>query len=58
MLNLASARLITGRSDNPHQVRSSAIAGLRRGPVVGIPERRQDSRRPVRCRRRGWCAMR
>ncbi|WP_039889901.1 type VII secretion protein EccB [Mycobacterium xenopi] len=37
VLNLASARLITGRSDNPHQVRSSAIAALRRGPVVGIP---------------------
>ncbi|GFG65025.1 ESX-5 secretion system ATPase EccB5 [Mycobacterium kubicae] len=36
-LNLASARLITGRPDNPHLVRSSQIAGLPHGPLVGIP---------------------
>ena len=36
-LNLASARLITGRPDNPHLVRSSQIANLPRGPLVGIP---------------------
>jgi len=36
-LNLASARLITGRPDNPHLVRSSQITGLPRGPLVGIP---------------------
>ncbi len=36
-LNLASARLITGRPDNPHLVRSSQIASLPRGPMVGIP---------------------
>jgi type VII secretion protein EccB len=36
-LNLASARLITGRPDNPHLVRGSQIAGLPRGPLVGIP---------------------
>ena len=36
-LNLASARLITGRPDNPHLVRSSQIAELPRGPLVGIP---------------------
>jgi type VII secretion protein EccB len=36
-LNLASARLITGRADNPHLVRSSQIANLPRGPLVGIP---------------------
>ncbi len=36
-LNLASARLITGRPDNPHLVRSSQIANLPRGPMVGIP---------------------
>lgn len=36
-LNLASARLITGRPDNPHLVRSSQIASLPRGPLVGIP---------------------
>jgi type VII secretion protein EccB len=36
-LNLASARLITGRPDNPHLVRSSQIAKLPRGPMVGIP---------------------
>jgi ESX secretion system ATPase EccB len=36
-LNLASARLITGRPDNPHLVRASQIANLPRGPLVGIP---------------------
>ncbi|MDT5147464.1 MAG: hypothetical protein QOC58_2109 [Mycobacterium sp.] len=36
-LNLASARLITGRPDNPHLVRSSQIASMPHGPLVGIP---------------------
>src|ERR1700727_3609605 len=36
-LNLASARLITGRPDNPHLVRASQIANIPRGPMVGIP---------------------
>jgi len=36
-LNLASARLITGRPDNPHLVRGSQIASMPRGPIVGIP---------------------
>ncbi|QUR67554.1 type VII secretion protein EccB [Mycobacterium spongiae] len=36
-LNLASARLITGRADNPHQVRTSQIDTLPHGPLVGIP---------------------
>jgi type VII secretion protein EccB len=36
-LNLASARLITGRPDNPHKVRSSQIAEQPHGPLVGIP---------------------
>jgi type VII secretion protein EccB len=36
-LNLASARLITGRPDNPHLVKGSQIANLPRGPMVGIP---------------------
>ncbi|SOJ55349.1 ESX-5 secretion system ATPase EccB5 [Mycobacterium simulans] len=36
-LNLASARLITGRPNNPHLVRSSQIASLPHGPLVGIP---------------------
>ena len=36
-LNLASARLIAGRPDNPHKVRSSQIAEQPRGPLVGIP---------------------
>jgi type VII secretion protein EccB len=36
-LNLASARLITGRADNPHLVKSNQIATLPRGPLVGIP---------------------
>ncbi|MCA2289907.1 type VII secretion protein EccB [Mycobacterium avium] len=36
-LNLASARLITGRPDNLHLVKSNQIASLPRGPMVGIP---------------------
>ena len=36
-LNLASARLITGRADNPHKVRASQIAQQPHGPLVGIP---------------------
>ncbi|HTM84494.1 MAG TPA: type VII secretion protein EccB [Mycobacterium sp.] len=36
-LNLASARLISGRADNPHKVRSSQIAEQPHGPMVGIP---------------------
>jgi type VII secretion protein EccB len=36
-LNLASARLIAGRPDNPHKVRKSQIAEQPHGPLVGIP---------------------
>ncbi|MGA7132943.1 MAG: type VII secretion protein EccB [Mycobacterium sp.] len=36
-LNLASARLIAGRPDNPHKVRGSQIAQQPLGPLVGIP---------------------
>jgi type VII secretion protein EccB len=36
-LNLASARLIAGRADNPHKVRSAQIAEQPHGPMVGIP---------------------
>lgn len=36
-LNLASARLITGRADNPHLVKGSQIANMPHGPLVGIP---------------------
>ncbi|WP_409429315.1 type VII secretion protein EccB [Mycobacterium sp. SMC-11] len=36
-LNLASARLIAGRADNPHKVRSTQIAEQPHGPLVGIP---------------------
>ncbi|MCV7331205.1 type VII secretion protein EccB [Mycobacterium cookii] len=36
-LNLASARLIAGRADNPHKVRASQIAQQPHGPLVGIP---------------------
>ncbi len=36
-LNLASARLIAGRPDNPHKVRASQIAEQPHGPLVGIP---------------------
>ncbi|HET9876593.1 MAG TPA: type VII secretion protein EccB [Mycobacterium sp.] len=36
-LNLASARLIAGRPENPHKVRSSQIVDQPHGPLVGIP---------------------
>ena len=36
-LNLASARLIAGRADNPHKVRGSQINEAPHGPMVGIP---------------------
>ena len=36
-LNLASARLITGRAENPHKVRGSQIAQQPHGPLVGVP---------------------
>jgi type VII secretion protein EccB len=36
-LNLASARLIAGRPDNPHKVRATQIAQQPHGPLVGIP---------------------
>lgn len=36
-LNLASARLIAGRPENPHKVRASQIAEQPHGPIVGIP---------------------
>jgi len=34
--NLASARLIVGAAEEPKTVSASALAGLRRGPMVGI----------------------
>jgi len=37
VLNLASARLITGRADNPVRVRRSEIDSRPRGALVGIP---------------------
>lgn len=36
-LNLASARLIAGRPDNPHKVKASQIAAAPHGAMVGIP---------------------
>jgi type VII secretion protein EccB len=36
-LNLASARLIAGRAENPRKVRSNQIAEQPHGPLVGIP---------------------
>lgn len=37
VLNLASARLITGQAVQPARVNSSALDKLARGPMVGIP---------------------
>ncbi|MBI3214754.1 MAG: type VII secretion protein EccB [Mycobacterium sp.] len=37
VLNLTSARLITGRPDNPTQVKSSELDKFPRGALIGIP---------------------
>lgn len=37
VLNLASARLISGSSESPHSVKDSKLAGEARGPLLGIP---------------------
>lgn len=37
VMNLASARLITGRADAPTSVSSSVLARYARGPLLGIP---------------------
>ncbi|WP_216911466.1 type VII secretion protein EccB [Nocardia noduli] len=37
VLNLASARLITGSSESPHSVKDSKLAAEPRGPMLGIP---------------------
>ncbi|MBU3065398.1 type VII secretion protein EccB [Nocardia sp. NEAU-G5] len=37
VLNLASARLITGSSETPTSVKDSKLATLPRGPLLGIP---------------------
>lgn len=57
-LNLASARLIAGRPDNPHKVRSSQIAQQPHGPLVGIPGAPSQFTPLARRHRRGWCATR
>jgi type VII secretion protein EccB len=37
VLNLASARLITGRSDSPRSVADNKLGSYPRGPLLGIP---------------------
>jgi type VII secretion protein EccB len=37
VLNLASARLVTGSSEKPDSVKESKLAGYPRGPMLGIP---------------------
>ncbi|WP_406236338.1 type VII secretion protein EccB [Nocardia sp. NBC_01009] len=37
VLNLASARLISGSSESPNSVKDSKLAALPRGPMLGIP---------------------
>ena len=37
VLNLASARLITGATDEPELISMSALDRAQRGPLVGIP---------------------
>ncbi|MFC9995485.1 type VII secretion protein EccB [Nocardia sp. NPDC127526] len=37
VLNLASARLITGAAENPTSIADAKLASLPRGPIMGIP---------------------
>ncbi|MFI9506352.1 type VII secretion protein EccB [Nocardia sp. NPDC052566] len=37
VLNLASARLISGSGESPNSVKESKLSGLPRGPLLGIP---------------------
>ena len=54
VLNLASARLIAGAPTDPEAVSASAIAGAKRGPLVGIPGAPAGSGIPLPTDESGW----
>lgn len=53
-LNLASARLVAGTPADPARVSESAIAGAKRGPLVGIPGAPPAIGPPLAPEESGW----
>jgi type VII secretion protein EccB len=54
VLNLASARLITGSAAKPHAVGASVIARARRGPLLGIAGAPTDIGEPLSRSESAW----
>jgi type VII secretion protein EccB len=54
VLNLASARLLTGTPGNPRPVNPRALAAAKRGPLVGIPGAPTQIDRPLSLDESGW----
>lgn len=54
VLNLASARLITGTDADPQPVRESELGSTRRGPLLGIPGAPQLLTRPLSAEESVW----
>jgi type VII secretion protein EccB len=54
VLNLASARLIAARADNPRRVRESDLGRTKRGPLLGIPGAPQLVGNPLSAEEAAW----
>jgi type VII secretion protein EccB len=54
VLNLASARLIAARADNPRRVRDSDLDRTKRGPLLGIPGAPQLLGNPLSADESAW----
>jgi type VII secretion protein EccB len=54
VLNLASARLIAARADNPRRVRESNLSRTKRGPLLGIPGAPQLLGNPLSAEESAW----
>ena len=54
VMNLASARLVTGSSDKPQLVSGSAVAGAQRGAMLGIPGAPDEIATPLTHAESGW----
>lgn len=54
VLNLASARLIAARADNPRQVREADLSRTKRGPLLGIPGAPQLLGNPLSADESAW----
>jgi type VII secretion protein EccB len=54
VLNLASARLIAARADNPRRVREADLGRTKRGPLLGIPGAPQLLGNPLSADESAW----